>query len=210
MGGHDPYSSSKGCAELVTAAYRGSFLGDRGVAVASARAGNVIGGGDWSEDRLVPDLMEAAAKGEPALLRHPEAVRPWQYVLEPLRGYLMLGRALVEQGAAVAEAWNFGPRDDDLATVGAVAQRMQGTWGRVSVRGTGADQGPREAGFLALDCTKARDRLGWAPVLTLDAAVEMTVAWYKAHYEDPEASQHLVLQDLRRYAATVLQSGSGT
>ena len=208
MGGYDPYSSSKGCAELVTAAYRRSFLGEQGIAVGSGRAGNVIGGGDWTEDRLVPDLMEAAARGEQTLLRRPNAVRPWQFVLDPLRGYLMLGRALVEQGCTVAEAWNFGPAEGDIATVGELARRMRCTWDRVSVRAEGAEPGPHEAAFLALDCTKARDRLGWKPALTLEEGVRMTTAWYRAYYENPASAPLLVQQQLDTYARRVPHAGT--
>lgn len=208
MGGHDIYSSSKGCAELVTAAFRRSFLRERGVAVASARAGNVIGGGDWAEDRLVPDLMAAAARGAATPLRHPEAVRPWQFVLEPLRGYLMLGRALAEQGDAVAEAWNFGPLEADAVTVGDLVRRMRRTWDRVSAGGGVDEASLREADFLALNCAKARDRLGWEPVLTLDAGVQMTVAWYRAYYSDPPSAGALVRRQLHEYEGRVGDAGN--
>lgn len=199
MGGRDPYSSSKGCAELVTAAMRRSFFDDHGAAVASARAGNVIGGGDWATDRLVPDLIRSAAAGAETLLRSPSAVRPWQHVLEPVRGYLMLGRALVERGSTAAEAWNFGPGDEDCVTVAEVVRRMRSGWERVAARP--ADDRPElhEAGLLKLDCSKARARLGWTPLLGLDDAVSWTVDWYRRYYESPATAGALVAEQLARY-----------
>jgi CDP-glucose 4,6-dehydratase len=187
MGGFDPYSSSKGCAELVTAAMRTSFFHpaswpDHRVAIASARAGNVIGGGDWAEDRLVPDLIRAFTAGRAAAVRHPEAVRPWQHVLEPLSGYLGLAERLFEDGPAYAEGWNFGPEESDAKQVDWVAHRMGALWGE-GARFEG-DRGahPHEATFLRLDCSKARARLGWRPRWQLDRALEETVAWYRAFY----------------------------
>lgn len=210
MGGHDPYSSSKGCAELLTAAFRRSFFADGPLALASARAGNVIGGGDWAEDRLVPDLMQAAAAGRPAPVRHPEAVRPWQFVLEPLRGYLALGHALVERGQAVAEAWNFGPRDADAVPVRDVVARVGAHWERVDARLATAAAGPHEAHSLRLDCTKSRRRLGWEPVLTLNEAVEMTVAWYRGYYEDPRSAPAMVAEQLTAYTHRLADAGRRT
>jgi CDP-glucose 4,6-dehydratase len=181
MGGHDPYSSSKGCAELVTAAWRRSFFHDAGSAVlASARAGNVIGGGDWAEDRLVPDILRAFAEGRPVTIRHPRATRPWQHVLEPLSGYLVLAQALWTEGQAVAEAWNFGPAEGDAKPVSWIAERLVQDWGR------GAswvlDEAPQlhEAGYLKLDCSKARDRLHWQPVWSLETALCHIVRWQQA------------------------------
>jgi CDP-glucose 4,6-dehydratase len=198
VGGHDPYSSSKGCAELVTSAMRRSFFGS-GAAVASARAGNVIGGGDWSEDRLVPDVMTAAAAGAVTPLRHPEAVRPWQFVLEALHGYLMLGRSLIEQGHGVAEAWNFGPSPDDVVSVGDVAALMHREWDRAVVRLEPDPSAPHEAKALRLDSTKAHTRLGWKPVLSLAEAVALTVQWYRRFYDDPTVAAELVTEQLRAY-----------
>lgn len=187
MGGFDPYSSSKGCAELATAAMRASFFhpaawSEHKVAVASARAGNVIGGGDWAEDRLVPDLIRAFTTGRAAAVRRPEAVRPWQHVLEPLSGYLVLAQRLVEDGAAYAEGWNFGPEESDAREVGWLAKRVSELWGE-GARCEG-DRGvhPHEATFLKLDCSKASARLGWRPRWKLDRALEETVAWYRAFY----------------------------
>lgn len=203
MGGHDPYSASKGCQEIVTASYRRSFLAEQGVAVATARAGNVIGGGDWSEDRLMVDLMMAAGAGRPALIRNPDAVRPWQFMLEPLRGYLMLARALVERGATMADAWNFGPADADAVSVGEVVERVVRAWPRVTVDMAPAGPAPHEARLLRLDNTKAARELGWTPVLTLDETVEKTVTWYREVAENPDAASALVSSQLAEYSRHV-------
>ena len=210
MGGHDPYSSSKGCAELVTSAMRRSFFADGPVAVGSARAGNVVGGGDWAEDRLVPDLMRAAAAGVTTPIRRPDAVRPWQFVLEPLRGYLMLGRALVEEGQSFAEGWNFGPDDDDAVPVQEVVRRIQGTWNRVAAEFSHVPVGVHEARFLTLDSGKARERLDWRPALTLDETLERTVGWYRAYYEDPSRAAALVREQLHDYERRVEGAGRMT
>lgn len=178
LGGDDPYSASKAAAELVTAAYRRSFF-TRGPAVATARAGNVIGGGDWSEDRLVPDTMRALARGETVRVRNPAAVRPWQHVLEPLSGYLTLAERLSESDA-FAGAWNFGPRDDDAVSVAALVELLVGLWDGGRWEAAAEVEAPHEAGLLRLDCTKARERLGWQPLLTLKERAELTVAWYRA------------------------------
>lgn len=207
MGGHDPYSSSKGCVELLTAAFRRSFFSEGPVAIASARAGNVIGGGDWAEDRLVPDLMQMAGVGAAATVRYPEAVRPWQFVLEPLRGYLALGRALVERGHEFAEAWNFGPREADAVSVGDLVGRIGALWGRVDARLTTNASGPHEARTLRLDCAKSLRRLGWGPVLTLDEAVEMTVTWYRRYFEAPQSAPSLVRDQLGAYTRRVAEAG---
>jgi CDP-glucose 4,6-dehydratase len=181
MGGHDPYSSSKGCAELVTAAYRASFFasGER-PRVASARAGNVIGGGDWGEDRLIPDVVRAARDGRAVRVRNPEAVRPWQHVLAPLSGYLLLAQALLDSPAD-AEGWNFGPPAEAVRTVRWIADCLESLWpGRVEWE---LDEGPHppEAHFLALDSKKARTRLQWDPPWDLDDALGRIVEWHDAH-----------------------------
>ena len=207
MGGHDLYSASKGCAELVSAAYRRSFLAAGGIQVATARAGNVIGGGDWSEDRLIPDLLVAAMRGESVELRNPGATRPWQFVLEPLRGYLMLARALVYEGDAVAEGWNFGPDPRYAVPVRDVARRMHATWDQVRVTESGATPDLHEAETLVLDCAKASDRLGWRPVLSLDDALAMTVEWFRGYCADPAAVPEMVQQQLQRYEQLVVQKG---
>jgi CDP-glucose 4,6-dehydratase len=207
MGGHDPYSASKGCQELVTAAFRRSYLTAAGIATASARAGNVIGGGDWSEDRLVSDLMIAAADGRPCVVRNPEAVRPWQHVLEPLRGYLMLGRALVEHGEEYAEGWNFGPHLDDAVPVRELVKRMTAAWPRLEAQFGSALAGPHEARLLRLDNAKAGRRLDWHPALSLDETVDLTVRWYRAVFEDPSAARTLMLEQLRDYERRASAAG---
>jgi CDP-glucose 4,6-dehydratase len=198
LGGHDPYSSSKACAELVTAAYRRSFFGD-GAAIASARAGNVIGGGDWAEDRVVPDLVRAAVAGEPAVLRNPGAVRPWQHVLEPLRGYLLLGERLLRDGQAVAEGWNFGPSEADAVTVQELADRLACCWDRVRAVSESGRSGPHEARYLKLDHGKARRRLGWSPILGLDRGIELTAEWYREHWRNPGSAAELVDRQIGMY-----------
>lgn len=185
MGGRDPYSSSKGCAELVTAAYRASFFdpsryAEHGVAVASVRAGNVIGGGDWSADRLIPDVYRAAVAKRPVRIRNPRAVRPWQHVLEPLEGYLRLAERLHSEGARFAQAWNFGPADRDARPVAEVMDRVTALWGDRLRWETDAGNHPHEAAVLRLDSSKARGELGWRPRLDLEQALAWTVDWYKA------------------------------
>jgi len=177
MGGSDPYSSSKGCAELVTGAYRASFF-QSGAAVASARAGNVIGGGDWAPNRLLPDAARAFSAGRPLEVRNPRAVRPWQHVLEPLSGYVALAEALQEDGAAFAGAWNFGPADEDARTVGDVVERFTQLWGGGARWEATPGVHPHEAHLLRLDCAKARTVLGWRPRTRLDEALQWTADWY--------------------------------
>lgn len=181
MGGHDPYSSSKGCAELVTAAWRRSYFNEiGGTAVASARAGNVIGGGDWAEDRLIPDILRAFAAGRPVTIRHPWATRPWQHVLEPLSGYLVLAQALWTEGQAMAEAWNFGPDERDAKPVKWIAEKLVQDWGRGAAWALDDHPQPHEAGYLRLDCSKARTRLNWKPVWSLENALRSIVRWERA------------------------------
>jgi CDP-glucose 4,6-dehydratase len=188
LGGHDPYSASKGCAELLTAAYRGSFFAkNTGTKnqplIATVRAGNVIGGGDWAEDRLIPDVIRAASRKEKVKIRNPHATRPWQHVLEPLSGYLMLGQRLLEGGSVFADAWNFGPSDDDALTVREVLELLKTQWGGVDfvLESNGAQ--PHEAEMLKLDSSKARLKLGWRPVWDCCQALEKTAKWYEAFYE---------------------------
>lgn len=185
MGGHDPYSSSKGCAELVTAAYRRSFFHGQlthPVSVATARAGNVIGGGDWALDRLVPDIMRAFSAGEPAVIRNPEAVRPWQHVLEPLAGYLALAERLCADGPAFAEGWNFGPEDSDARPVRYLVRELARLWGDAASWQFVEPENVHEANLLRLDSSKARSQLGWRPRWSLDETLANTVEWYKAFY----------------------------
>ena len=185
LGGHDPYSASKAAAEIVAASYRASFFtGEKGhsACVATARAGNVIGGGDWACDRLVPDCVRAFARHEPVHLRFPDAIRPWQHVLEPLAGYLQLGgKLLAPEGETFAQAWNFGPDVSGDATVGELADMIAHFWGSgAQVQKAPASGNPHEAGLLRLDSTLARTTLGWQPRWSLERAVEQTVGWYQA------------------------------
>ncbi len=204
MGGHDPYSSSKACAELVTAAYRAAFFAPGGagasaVAVASARAGNVIGGGDWTKDRLIPDIMRSIASGRPVPIRNPGAVRPWQHVLEPLGGYLTLAERMLADGSAFAEAWNFGPADQDSRPVSWIVNRLAQEWGpEVRWEIERAVQ-PHEAHYLKLDSAKAAARLGWTPRWNLDTALRRITFWYKAY---------LAGEDLRRVTENQIQEYS--
>lgn len=181
MGGHDPYSNSKGCAELVTSAYRKSFFTDPdGALLASARAGNVIGGGDWADDRLIPDILRAFEKENPVIIRNPQATRPWQHVLEPLGGYLVLAQSLVEKGQAFAEGWNFGPKDEDVEPVEWILNKMVGYWGKGASWQLDSDEQPHEAKYLKLDISKARMHLGWTPTWRLDGTLHKIVDWHRA------------------------------
>ena len=185
MGGYDPYSSSKGCAELVTAAYRNSFFNsgtyaEHNIALASARAGNVIGGGDWALDRLIPDIMRSIEAGQPVKIRNPHAIRPWQHVLEPLSGYLTLAQRLYEKGPAFAEGWNFGPADADARPVQWIVEQLTRMWGEGASWQLDNQSNPHhEAHYLKLDCSKARMALGWQPIWSLEQALRRITDWYK-------------------------------
>jgi len=200
LGGKDPYSSSKAGQELVTAAFRDSYLAERGVGVATARAGNVIGGGDWAEDRLVPDLMRAAIAGEPLLVRSPTAVRPWQHVLNPLAGYLLLAESLHSEPEAHATAWNFGPSDDDARPVAWVVERLRERWPEEVTVQTAEGSDAKEAQALKLDSSKARARLGWAPRWALGEGLDATAEWY-ATYRDGADVRALCERQIERYAS---------
>jgi CDP-glucose 4,6-dehydratase len=205
MGGVDPYSASKACAELVTNAYRRSFFADpAGAQVASVRAGNVFGGGDWNVDRLVPDIVRAVVAGTPVQIRNPSSIRPWQYVLEPLSGYLALAARLLTDGASYAGPWNFGPSTDGLADVGTLARAMQRAWGPDGLQLQMSDglQGPSEDAVLRLDSTKSRVRLGWRPRLSLDAAIQLTVDWYRAHHAGQQSMLALSERQIAYYASS--------
>lgn len=180
MGGHDPYSNSKGCSELVSSSYRRSFLAREGIAMATARAGNVIGGGDWAVDRLVPDILRALAAQEPVGIRNPHAIRPWQHVLEPLSGYLILAQRLYDHGQADAEGWNFGPQDSDAQPVQWVVERLCEAWGGGSSWVVQPGDHPHEATYLKLDISKAQKRLDWAPRWPLSTALSLVVDWHRA------------------------------
>ena len=202
LGGHDPYSTSKACAELVSACYRKSYFAQSGARLATARAGNVIGGGDWAEDRLVPDLVRAATSGQALRIRHPDATRPWQHVLDPLSGYLRLGQALLE-GEDCAEAWNLGPDGEGEVSVRDLTARLHRHWPLMQVE---LDPGehPHEAALLRLDCTKARERLAWRPVWKLDVALDRTASWYRAFHEDGRVRTAV---DLADYVADARKDG---
>jgi CDP-glucose 4,6-dehydratase len=179
LGGHDPYSNSKGCAELVTSAYRRSFLQEKGIALASARAGNVIGGGDWAADRLIPDILRAFERNQAVIIRNPYATRPWQYVLEPLSGYLTLAERLCTDGQACAEGWNFGPHDDDARPVQWIVEHLVNSWGNGASWQQDGGVHPHEANYLKLDISKAKARLGWQPRWALQQALQASVDWHQ-------------------------------
>jgi len=182
MGGFDPYSSSKACSELVSSAYRQSFFQQQGIALATARAGNVIGGGDWGKDRIVPDAIRAFIENKPLLIRNPMAVRPWQHVLEALSGYLMLCQQLVLNPEGYAEAWNFGPNENDAQPVSKLADIMVNNWGDKAAWVGDKGVHPHETQSLRLDCSKAKMQLKWKPIWNLERALGETVNWYKAWY----------------------------
>lgn len=199
LGGYDPYSSSKACSELVTSAYRRSFFNtmafsSHGVALSSARAGNVIGGGDWARDRLLPDCVRAILAGEKVAVRNPNATRPWQHVLEPLCGYLILAERLFEAGPEFAESWNFGPKDEDALTVGWMVETFCRAWGPEAGYEVDSGEHPHEANFLKLDCSKARGRLGWRPRWSADQAVRKVVEWTRAMVEARDLRQTCLAQ----------------
>jgi CDP-glucose 4,6-dehydratase len=222
MGGFDPYSNSKGCAELVTAAYRQSFFQQSTInstsstinnqpstasiihqplpALASARAGNVIGGGDWAEDRLIPDIMRAISAGRPVNIRNPHAIRPWQHVLEPLSGYLLLAQKLYEEGAAFAEGWNFGPNDEDARPVQWIVEQLTQAWGEGASWVVDSGNHPHEAHYLKLDCSKARAQLNWHPGWHLDETLGKIVAWQRA-YQNKKDMREITLQQISAYSA---------
>ena len=180
MGGHDPYSSSKGCVELVSAAYRKSFFIDSGIAMATARAGNVIGGGDWAIDRLVPDILRALEVRTPVQIRNPHAIRPWQHVLEPLSGYLILAERLYLLGQQDAESWNFGPREEDVKPVQWIVEHLCKAWGDGATWAVQPGDHPHEANFLKLDISKASQRLKWYPRWSLHTALNHITNWHHA------------------------------
>lgn len=180
MGGHDPYSSSKGCAELVTSAYRNSFFNsENSAAIASARAGNVIGGGDWADDRLIPDILKSFENKTSVIVRNPMATRPWQHVLEPLSGYLVLAEHLFSEGKSYAEAWNFGPKDEDCRPVSWILDKMVSNWPEQASWELDKNNNPHEAGYLKLDCSKAASKLNWQPKWNLDFTLGKIINWHQ-------------------------------
>ena len=202
LGGYDPYSSSKAAAELVTGAYRTSYLEAQGVAVATARAGNVIGGGDWAADRLVPDVLSAFAQGRAAHIRNPNAVRPWQYVLEPLSGYLSLCEHLYRKPLDFAGAWNFGPREEDAQPVRWVVEQLAATWGSGAAWHLDTREQPHEAHYLKLDISKAYAKLHWRPQWALEQALAQTVQWYLHHSKGGDM-RSLTLEQIAAYQSSM-------
>jgi len=202
LGGHDPYASSKACAEIVAAAYRHSFFTLDGqqdplVALATARAGNVIGGGDWSDDRLIPDLIRGFKSKQPVLIRRPKAIRPWQHVLEPLHGYIMLAEGLLARPAHFATSFNFGPGEEDAWPVERIATKLAEMWGEGAAWVRDSVPGPHEAHFLRLDSSRARFELGWQPRLTIEAALQWTVDWYRACQNGLDMKDETLAQIIR-------------
>lgn len=203
MGGFDPYSNSKGCAELATAAYRSSFFNPEnfshhGVAIATVRAGNVIGGGDWAGDRLIPDILMAIEKGSPVTIRNPNAIRPWQHVLEPISGYMQLAERMISDGPTYSEAWNFGPNDNDARPVSWIVDRMVNIWGNGASWQIDNSEQPHEATYLKLDISKAKTKLQWQPRINLDQALEWIIDWHKA-YLDGRSMQDVTKQQIMQY-----------
>ena len=207
MGGYDPYSSSKGCAELVSSAYRRSFMQEKNIGLATARAGNVIGGGDWSDDRLIPDILSAFEKGDNVVIRNPKSTRPWQHVLEPLSGYLVLVQKLYDNPLDYAEGWNFGPYDDDVKPVDWILNRMVEHWGYGA--GWNFDEGnhPHEASYLKLDVSKAKAKLGWQPAWRLEATLERIVQWQQAWLQKKDM-QGVCLEEIQDYMQDMIHENN--
>ncbi len=195
MGGYDPYSASKGCAELVTASYQRSFFNENNVLLASGRAGNVIGGGDWSLDRLIPDMVKAAGKDDTVVIRNPLATRPWQHVLEPLSGYLLLGKKLLEGKKKFAEGWNFGPELKNNVAVGEIVEKSTSFWKKIVYKEGSNLEEHHEANLLMLDCSKANKILKWLPVWDLEMTLNKTISWYRSFYEDNKVNTEQDLLD---------------
>lgn len=199
MGGYDPYSSSKGCAELVVSAYRNSFYNEKQIALSSARAGNVIGGGDWAEDRLIPDFVRAISEDKSIVIRNPLATRPWQHVLEPLSGYLWLGALMLQDKKKYNSGWNFGPRDTDVLNVEEVLNLAIKSWGKGSIEKDKSLQ-LHEANLLKLDISKVKAYLKWHPVYDVNKAVDGTIKWYKTYYESKHKNMYeYTLKQIEEY-----------
>ena len=199
MGGFDPYSSSKGCSELVTSAYRSSYFHDSNIALASARAGNVIGGGDWAEDRLVPDILRAFDARQSVTIRNPNSIRPWQHVLEPLSGYLVLAERLWDEPKSFSEAWNFGPRDEDAKSVGWIVNALVQKWGASASWSVDHSEAAHEANYLKLDISKARHRMNWLPKWSLDEALTKIVEWH-INFRNGSDIRDICLQQIKEYS----------
>lgn len=204
VGGHDPYSTSKACVELLHESYRKSYFKEAGILSATARAGNVIGGGDWAEDRLIPDLIRASSTAEITPVRNPRSVRPWQHVLDPLSGYLLLGQRLLEGNAGAEGAWNFGPHPGDCLTVVGVLNEFNRVWEGIQWRDASNHKDPHEARQLKLDCSKAAHELAWEPVWNVQSAVAKTAAWYKDYFFNNAVRS---LDDLEEYVAAARSKG---
>lgn len=202
MGGYDPYSNSKGCSELVTSAYRRSFFQSKDISLASARAGNVIGGGDWATDRLVPDILRAIEKNQPVVIRNPHATRPWQHVLEPLSGYLVLAEQLYTDGQSFAEGWNFGPNEDDARPVQWIVEHMTSVWGNGATWRLDDAKHPHEANYLKLDISKAKARLHWRPRWSLGVAIQHIVDWHQASLKQADMKA-LCLEQIAKFQKAV-------
>lgn len=207
MGGYDPYSSSKGCAELVTSAYRRSFLQEQGIGLASARAGNVIGGGDWADDRLIPDILRAFEKKQAVIIRNPASTRPWQHVLEPLSGYLVLAQHLYQNPAGFAEGWNFGPYEDDAKPVDWILNHMVQSW-QGSNWELDKNAHPHEAGYLKLDISKAKARLHWHPTWRLEHTLAKIIEWHQA-WLNKEDMQAKCLEEIQDYMRDMKDANNG-
>ena len=209
MGGFDPYSSSKGCAELLTASYRNSFFNNadynvkHSTLLASGRAGNVIGGGDWAADRLIPDIVRATSKKNSVYIRNPLATRPWQHVLEPISGYLTLGQRLLEKRVDYADGWNFGPSPESNLTVDEVVQLCKKYWNNIAVEYSKNPADAHEANLLMLDCSKANKIMHWKPVWNFDKIIEKTIEWYKNYYE---ANHINTRQDIKEYVQNAIEN----
>ncbi|MBC7766236.1 MAG: CDP-glucose 4,6-dehydratase, partial [Hyphomonadaceae bacterium] len=211
MGGFDPYSNSKGCSELVASAYRSSYFHPdnyhvHGTALATARAGNVIGGGDWAEDRLIPDSMRAILKGETIQIRSPHAIRPWQHVLEPLSGYLILAQQLTQEGVKFAEGWNFGPVDEDAKKVEWIVDKLCDLWGNEAQYSVQTGEYPHEANYLKLDISKSKQLLGWQPVWSLTHALIRVVAWYQQLVDGKQDMRQLCIEQILTYTKDAARS----
>ena len=212
MGGFDPYSASKGCAELISASYRRSFFNpeaygeSHGVLLATARAGNVIGGGDWAQDRLVPDIMRAAAAGRRAQIRNPRSTRPWQHVLEPLSGYLLLGQELLSGNRQAASAWNFGPDGSGITDVATAAEKLGKSWDRIKFEIKIPEKAPHEAVLLHLDCRKAHEKLQWRGILEAEEMFEFTARWYQEFYTRKRV---ITMEQLEKYMFLAAERGAG-
>lgn len=199
MGGYDPYSCSKGCVELIVSSYRNSFFNEKGISLSSVRAGNVIGGGDWAEDRLIPDFVRSVIANKSLVIRNPLAIRPWQHVLEPLSGYLWLGALMLQDKYKYSGGWNFGPKDSDILSVEAILKIAIKVWGNGRIELDKSDQ-PHETNFLKLDISKARSHLKWHPVYDINGAVYKTIQWYKTYYENKNIDMYeYTLKEIENY-----------